>query len=441
MKLYNPTIIGNTVSDGSFTGTEFLGINADTITTAVSITNATLTDAGYSQSGKVIKIDNGANAINYTVNARLTASFVKGGTGAITFVQGAGRTLIGVYGLVFDGAVGSTASISSFGTTDIVTISGNILNGEIRLPAYPSTRNDGVIPTNKVLSTDTNGNLKLYSIATAPAPFLDYVVPDSTLPSTTGNFQLHGSFFTPSMCLTANLATSIIFTGQTVNYAIFHSSNWIEVNITTGATEGSFAVTLNNGLSATFNNAIMIVLGTVFSPLTAEWTLTEPIDVDNDKVMVQTANSAGSAIWSKVFNVSIDIEVSMKIKATPLGAIYSNPFVTFMDLRNVSDNVSKFRWGVYYVSSTQAFWWGTQAISGEDTYQWQGSELVPANPNTYLINNTDLLKIRCIAGIVYVYLNGVLKKTVTGTLTENVYLKCNVRNFDIYDIKYIELAS
>jgi len=95
-------------------------INSGTITTAVSITNATLTDGGYTQQGKVVKIDNGANAINYTVNG-ITASFVKGGTGAITFVQGVGRTLTGANGtLVFDGAVNSKASITSFGTSDVL---------------------------------------------------------------------------------------------------------------------------------------------------------------------------------------------------------------------------------------------------------------------------------------------------------------------------------
>ena len=86
-------------------------------------TNATLTDAGYSQAGKVIRIDNGANVINYTVNAGITASFVKGGTGVITFVQGAGRTLIGANGtLIFNGAVNSSASIVSFGTSDVLYI-------------------------------------------------------------------------------------------------------------------------------------------------------------------------------------------------------------------------------------------------------------------------------------------------------------------------------
>lgn len=97
-------------------------INADTITTAISITNATTTTGGYAQEGKVILIANGVNVINYTVNAGITASFVKGGTGAITFVQGAGRTLIALNGFVFDGIVGSNASITSFGTVDYLYI-------------------------------------------------------------------------------------------------------------------------------------------------------------------------------------------------------------------------------------------------------------------------------------------------------------------------------
>jgi hypothetical protein len=68
----------------------------------------------------VIKIDNGVNAINYTVNG-ITASFVKGGTGAITFVQGDGRTLTAVNGtLVWDGEINSRVEIHSFGNNDFI---------------------------------------------------------------------------------------------------------------------------------------------------------------------------------------------------------------------------------------------------------------------------------------------------------------------------------
>lgn len=97
--------------------------NNGIITTATNITNATLTDTSLPQNGKTLLISNGATNINYTVNAGITASFVKGGTGSITFVQGSGRTIVAANGtLVFNGAQYSTASVVSFGTTDIVYI-------------------------------------------------------------------------------------------------------------------------------------------------------------------------------------------------------------------------------------------------------------------------------------------------------------------------------
>ena len=98
-----------------------------TITTAVSITTDT-TSGGLGQSGKNTVVDNGVNAINITVNGgvNFVASYIKHGTGAITFVQGTGRTLVQVdstAGNVLDGSVGSTATISSIGTTDYLRIS------------------------------------------------------------------------------------------------------------------------------------------------------------------------------------------------------------------------------------------------------------------------------------------------------------------------------
>lgn len=96
-----------------------------------------------------------------------------------------------------------------------------------------------------------------------PAPYIDIVVPDSTLPSTIGNFELYGSFFTPTM--------TVVFTSQTVNYFNFHNSNWITVNVTTGATEGLFSIVLNNGISRTFNNAYQVILGTILIPTASDW--------------------------------------------------------------------------------------------------------------------------------------------------------------------------
>ena len=97
-----------------------------TITTAVSITTATTDVSGNGQKGRNVIISNGASAINLTVNGGtdFVSSYVKHGTGAITFVQGSGRTLIQVDGTaVLNGLVGSTATISSVSTTDYLRIS------------------------------------------------------------------------------------------------------------------------------------------------------------------------------------------------------------------------------------------------------------------------------------------------------------------------------
>lgn len=97
-----------------------------TITTSVSITTDTLDANSKKQIGKNVIINNGASAINITVNGGtdFCASYLKHGAGVITFVQAAGRTLIQVNATaVLNGAVGSTATISSIGTTDYLRIS------------------------------------------------------------------------------------------------------------------------------------------------------------------------------------------------------------------------------------------------------------------------------------------------------------------------------
>ena len=101
-------------------------IHQVTITTSVSITTATLSDNSFTQLGKHVLIKNGVNNINITVDGvgLFPTTYQKEGIGTITFVQGSGRTLRQVDGTsILNGAVGSTASISSDGTTDSLRIS------------------------------------------------------------------------------------------------------------------------------------------------------------------------------------------------------------------------------------------------------------------------------------------------------------------------------
>jgi hypothetical protein len=342
----------------------------------------------------VIKIDNGVNVINYTVNAGLTASFVKGGTGEITFVQGAGRTLISSNGLIWDMPINSRATIASFGTVDYLYI-------------------------DKAIST-------IY-----PAPYIDVVVPDSTLPSTTGNFELYGSFFKEDM--------TVVFDGQTVNYVIFHSSNWLTVNVTTGATEGLFSITLDNGLSKTFTNAYMVVLGTVFTPLTAEWTLTEPIDVDNDKVLVETWGSYGTAVWSKVFDYTKNISVRFNFTVSPLGIIgvWNATFYPHLALKNVSDNIKRFELS-YSSEATSVRLRHKSLLVSPEIILYQSTEGTVLG-NAQIIAN-KVIEYRFVDGIMYLYINNVLTYTYADVITENLKLEIYINKHDVKNIKYIELA-
>lgn len=99
------------------------------ITTAVSISATTFgVDSisgtnSQSQTGRNVIIANGASAINYTINTPVTLSILKTGSAAITFVAGAGRSIVQMSGtLVMNGIAGSTAAIISDGTVDYLYI-------------------------------------------------------------------------------------------------------------------------------------------------------------------------------------------------------------------------------------------------------------------------------------------------------------------------------
>lgn len=98
-----------------------INVNVITITTSVSITTDT-TGSGYGQHGRHVKISNGANAINLTVqttsNADFVASYEKIGSSTITFVAGSGATLVLLSGTAaLSGVVGSKACLSRNGNT------------------------------------------------------------------------------------------------------------------------------------------------------------------------------------------------------------------------------------------------------------------------------------------------------------------------------------
>jgi len=97
----------------------------ESIVTTTNITTETTGSAGLSQRGRCVIIDNGANNINLTVNGSVgfTATYIKHGSGSVSFVQGSGRTLIPVDGtLALNGNSGSTATVISYSTSDYLRV-------------------------------------------------------------------------------------------------------------------------------------------------------------------------------------------------------------------------------------------------------------------------------------------------------------------------------
>lgn len=309
---------------------------------------------------------------------------------------------------------------------DVLEIT-EFLNKDLKFSNYPNTRNDGQLPTNRVLSTDANGNLKMYTIATAPAPYMEILIPDSTLPSTTTNFTIKGAFFTPTM--------TVVIAGQTVNYITFVSDNLIKVNVTTGATEGSYSVTLNNGLSATFNNALFIVLGTVFTPTNSNYfNITQPLDIVNGLPQVKTFGALGTAELDFVLDKTKNFSVRFQFKKSPFGTPPDYPTsckIDFIDAVTLAlITTADVRRGIY---GTQ---W-TIPAEGYETYYTAGPY------GSYVDMVKDINELRYTGGVLYIYQNNVLKHTFTTNinLVNNLKVKFSLLYTDLEFFKYIVLAS
>ncbi|MBS7234250.1 hypothetical protein KHA90_24955, partial [Flavobacterium psychroterrae] len=286
----------------------------------------------------------------------------------------------------------------------------------------PSTRNDGQISVNKVLTTDAQGNLKLCSIAIAPAPYLDEIIPDSYLPNTTGNFILKGAFFTPNM--------TVEITGQTINSINFKSDNLVHVNVTTGENEGNFDVMLNNGLLATFPGRMLIVLGDVFKPKPEDWTLlTGTPDLTREgEIHLSTYGVASSARWNKTIDGTKKIGIKFKPALSPLFSAWSGDFQhQYIELRdNITNN--------YYTLATKnegGYWTCIYYKNGLYTSNFPYSD-----------SNIKGFELRIYGGKFYFYNGQVVSNMIQDEITSNdMTISSSITYYDLVDIKLIEYNS
>ncbi|WP_372744300.1 hypothetical protein [Lutibacter sp.] len=280
-----------------------------------------------------------------------------------------------------------------------------------------------------------SGNIEISS-GSFPAPFLEELIPDSNLPSTTGNFILKGAYFKEEMCLTANLnnTNGILIEGQTINYATFVSDNQINVNITTGAAEGEFDVTLNNGILKVFPNQLLIVLGTVFKPTESDWI--DKIgsgDFDTPgEIKLTIYNALVSGVWDKVLNYNIDFRVYFKVVKSPTGNYSTVSNIPNIAIVNSLNN--ELIVGLNLYSTGPSSYLKTYSLADGGAWVVNAGD---TGDNVFLYD----LEFRFLSGVLYLYKNKVLRKTFNDVLNYDTKLKFDIRGFDIIDIKYIELAT
>ena len=260
--------------------------------------------------------------------------------------------------------------------------------------------------------------------AISPAPYLEEVIPDSYLPSTTGNFKLKGSFFTENMTVTT--------TGGTVNQIIFNNDNEVDLNITTGAAEGSFSITLNNGISKTFNNVLLIILGNVISPISSEWINKSNIDVSKgDEINLTLWGTAATAEWTRLFDYTRDWSFRFTLKGSILGEPNNNTHIKVLEL--FRDDASSFLWaGFLRVFETTKYSY---------TYKFNNISTTALQPSTDNLSEVEdhYFELRYVGGVFTVYLDTVLKFTSDVVLNSNLRLIVSTAQMDIKKIKYIEI--
>lgn len=340
----------------------------------------------------------------------------------------------------------------SFGVGQPAIVAANVnevtefLNKDIRLSNYPSTRNDGQLPTNKVLSVDVNGKVGVYAIATQSPPYIAELIPDSYLPSTTGNIRIVGDFFIPSMCDRTSNPNAIILDGiVTIHYATFINSQEILVNVTTGSIEGSFGITLNNGLITTKSNVLLLVLGTVYKPIQSDWiNVVEPIDiVDDGEVKVSQYNILGSAVLDKA-KISIKPTINFRF-------LFNHENTPFEQNPQLADNSTKVTF--YRVSDDIPVYQIRLYLSGGligGNINHYGAVGFLSEPNLTVTASADLsgvagpknwhreFRLQRVDGIVSLFYGGSVRFTPGYSETTEMYVKFETKRINFLNIKHIE---
>lgn len=272
------------------------------------------------------------------------------------------------------------------------------------------------------------------SLSVYPAPNVSSVAPSKLMPGTTSQLTVYGSFFTP--------ATIVSIASHTVNSVTFVNQGELVLSVTTSAAEGNFDLTISNGTTVVYNFMVTVMLGTVYLPQANEWTIVtgQPkVDVPG-VVEITTFNSLITLRWNKPLEITRNFSVRMSFKRSPLGIPNESYGIMQFSLVRNSDKVRMFRLASNFDNNIGIIIANTSlAMTGNDWYTLGNSSGLAAGPIDAFLDPREI-EFRYVNSVMYLYLNGTLKRTYTDILTENMLLEINVKSLNIKGIKYIELT-
>lgn len=270
-------------------------------------------------------------------------------------------------------------------------------------------------------------NKPVYSNFAFTAPYLRELVPDTYLPSTTGNFILRGSFFTPDMEITIE--------GHTINYQTFVSSNEFVVNLTTSATDGLYDVTLDNGIEAVYPDQLKVINGTVYEPTILDMEIisgTPDLSVPG-AIKMETSTTTATVELAYVIPEGQDFQIRWKGTKSPLrDNTYGD---NLNNIKLIQNGVERYRASYWYEPKTVRF---NQVSNGFGHLDAVGSHTASGT-------DTSLDKeyyFQRIGDVVTFHVNG----TQLGTFTDlsdngDIIVRITIGRFDITGIKYIDLSD
>jgi len=269
---------------------------------------------------------------------------------------------------------------------------------------------------------------QIYGLPESYMPYLYEVVPESNLPGTTSDFMFNGAFYTPS--------TTVTVSGQTVNSVTFISDNVLKVNITLGQTEGSFAATINNGQSKTFSDVILVVLGTVYSPVTSDFSILSgnaDFGTKGEMKIISNGQDAKAILSTNNFLIpsGIDFEIRFRMRVSPIDTspqFYSR--ICGVELINPIDSslvIGLWRWAENMTTHARTIFF-------DDT---------TGQTKTQATNVPDIaiIKVQRVNGVYTFKTDETVRYISTETYAGDLRIRLNLHDVDIAGIKFIELAN